>query len=104
VRLRAKCHLCLKDFMLLEAYNATRHEQDRCPSCGAHLGVPNLSPMLRRLDVTATVLLADLRELADRGPVFSIDLEPLVGRLDAHSTPSRHSHHVSARRRRRQAA
>lgn len=104
MRLRAKCHLCSKDFMLIEAYGATRHEQDRCPSCGAHLGVPNISPMLRRIDVTVSVLLAELRQLGNRAPIFGIDLEPLVRRLEDHSTPHRRTHRASARRRRKQPA
>ena len=102
MRLRATCQLCLRDFQLSEIYNATRHGLEQCPSCGAHLGVRNLDVILRRIDVTMSVLLAELSELEQRSPVFDIDLRPLVRALDRRPA-ERHAPRAT-RRRRREAA
>lgn len=99
MRLRATCQLCTEDFQLSEVYNTPRDGEDRCPSCGAHLGVSDVGQVLRRLDVISSVLLAELRDLSEHGPVFDLDLRPLVRELAARA-PERHTRSSSERRRR----
>jgi hypothetical protein len=62
--IRATCDQCGRDFLLSQLYAVGPDMADRCPNCGRHLGLPNLSVWARHADEALAVLSDRLRGLA----------------------------------------
>lgn len=89
MRLRATCMTCEKDFLFFELYNGDTWNVDKCPRCGAHLGVNGLRQLARAADSALLSLRSALEQISDRDPAFKVHVEPWLSTLKnaAHPAP-----------------
>lgn len=82
MRIRATCHNCDRDFLVVQLYRADAWHADKCPHCSAHLGVVNIRPLALTADHSIDALVDALDQIAARHPAFTLNTESVRGRVD----------------------
>jgi hypothetical protein len=78
MRIRATCTNCGRDFYFFQLYNADPVENDRCPHCSTHLGIPGVRYLAQNADEVAAELVSTLQRIAMGNPRFTVHTDTLL--------------------------
>jgi hypothetical protein len=78
MRIRATCTNCGRDFYFFQLYRADPVQNDRCPHCSTHLGIPGVRHLAQEAEQAAAILVGTLQRIAVRNPRFTVHADTVL--------------------------